>query len=77
MENWTWGMSLIALTIAIHRDRRSVYGLRTVNIRLRLESKNRLGSHQVFAIIIGLIAAVGLLPAALHAIEAALWAAAY
>jgi len=42
-----------------------------------LESKNRLGSHQVFAIIIGLIAAVGLLLAALHAIEAALWAAAY
>jgi len=59
------------------RDRRSVYGLRTVNIRLGLESKNRLGSHQVFAIIIGLIAAVGLLLAALHAIEAALWAAAY
>ena len=33
--------------------------------------------HHVFAIMIGLIAVVGLLLAALHGMEAALWAAAY
>jgi hypothetical protein len=49
----------------------------TVRVRARLESRNDLESHQVFAIMIGLIAVVGLLLAALHGIEAALWAAAY
>jgi hypothetical protein len=49
----------------------------TTRTRVQLESQNRLESRHVFAIVIGLIAAVGLLLAALHGIEAALWAAAY
>ena len=49
----------------------------TLRIRVRFESENRLGSRQVFSITIGLIGSVGLLLAALHGIEAALWAAAY
>src|SRR5262245_47973025 len=55
----------------------AVMAFATVRVRARLESRNDLESHQVFAIMIGLIAVVGLLLAALHGIEAALWAAAY
>jgi len=42
-----------------------------------LEGENRLGPRQIFAIVIGLIGSVGLLLAALHGMEASLWAAAY
>ena len=77
MENWAWGLSLIALTIAIHGAGVAFMAFATVSIRVRLESENRLGSRQLFAITIGLIGSVGLLLAALHGIEAALWAAAY
>ena len=77
MENWTWGLSLIVLTIAIHTIGVIFMAFATVRIRVRLESGNRLELRQVLAINIGLIAMVGLLLAALHGIEAALWAAAY
>ena len=56
---------------------RSADGLCDPGIRVRLESANRLRSRQVFTIVIGLIGSVGLLLAALHGIEAGLWAAAY
>ena len=42
-----------------------------------MEGENRLGPRQIFAIVIGLIGSVGLLLAALHGMEASLWAAAY
>jgi hypothetical protein len=77
LENWAWGLSLIALTITIHAVGVALMAFVTLRIRARLESENRLGSGQVFAITIGLIGSVGLLLAALHGIEAALWAAAY
>ena len=77
MENWAWGLSLIALTITIHAAGVALMAFVTLRIRVRLEGENRLGSRQVFAITIGLIGSVGLLLAALHGIEAALWAAAY
>jgi hypothetical protein len=48
-----------------------------VSIRARIEGRNHLTLRHVAAIQIGLIAAVGLLLAALHGMEAALWAAAY
>jgi hypothetical protein len=48
-----------------------------VSIRARIESRSHLTLRHVVAIQIGLIAAVGLLLAALHGMEAALWAAAY
>ena len=77
MENWTWGLSLIAVTMAIHATGISFMAFATVSIRVRMENRNRLSLRHVFAIMIGLIGVVGLLLAALHGIEAALWAAAY
>jgi hypothetical protein len=77
LENWAWGLSLIALTITIHAAGVALMAFVTLRIRVRFESENRLGSRQVFSITIGLIGSVGLLLAALHGIEAALWAAAY
>ena len=48
-----------------------------VSIRARIEAQNHLTLRHVAAIQIGLIGTVGLLLAALHGVEAALWAAAY
>ena len=77
MENWTWGLSLIALTMAFHATGIAFMAFATVSIRVRMESLNRLELRHVFAIMIGLNGVVGLLLAALHGIEAVLWAAAY
>jgi hypothetical protein len=77
LENWTWGLSLIALTIAMHGAGVISMALAGVSIRARIEGRNHLTLRHVAAIQIGLIAAVGLLLAALHGMEAALWAAAY
>jgi len=77
MENWVWGLSLIALTIAIHGTGIALMAFATVEIRVRLERENRVQPRRVFVIVIGLIAAVGLLLAALHGLEAGVWAAAY
>ena len=76
MDNWIWGLTLIALTIAIH-----VVGVTWMvsvlhGFRIRLESRSR-GFPRIFAIVIGTITTMGLLLAALHVIEAAFWAAAY
>lgn len=76
MDNWTWGLSLIALTIAIHATGVTLMVSALHSIRIRLESGS-LGLPHLFAIVIGTITATGLLLAALHGIEAALWAAAY
>ena len=77
MENWTWGLSLIGLTIAMHGAGVMLMALAGVSIRARIESRNHLTLRHVAAIQIGLIGVVGLLLAALHGVEAALWAAAY
>jgi hypothetical protein len=77
LENWTWGLSLIALTIAMHGAGVILLALRGLAIRARIESRNHLTFRHVAAIQIGLIGAVGLLLAVLHGVEAALWAAAY
>ena len=77
MEDWTWGLSLIALTIAMHGAGIILMALRGLNIRARIESRNHLTLPRAAAIQIGLIGTVGLLLAALHGVEAALWAAAY
>jgi hypothetical protein len=70
-------LSLIALTITIHAGGVALMAYVHLGIRVRLETGNRLKPPQVFAIVIGLIGSAGLLLAALHGIEAALWAAAY
>jgi hypothetical protein len=77
LENWTWGLLLIALTIAMHGAGVMSMALAGVSIRGRIESWNELTLRHVAPIQIGLIGAVGLLLAALHGVEAALWAAAY
>jgi hypothetical protein len=74
--NWTWGLSLIAMTIAIHATGVVMMALVGLVIRARLETPN-LGFRHVILIMIGVVGAVGLLLAVLHGIEAAIWAAAY
>jgi hypothetical protein len=74
--NWTWGLSLIALTIAIHAI--GVVILALVSLRIRDRIANRcLGIRYTIPMVICLVAATGLLLALLHGIEAAIWAAAY
>jgi len=77
LENWTWGLSLTALTMAMHGAGVILMALAGVSIRAQIESWNHLTLRDVAAIQIGVIGTVGLLLAALHGVEAALWAAAY
>ena len=76
MENWIWGLILIALTIALHAT--SVTFMVSVlhSFRVRLSSRSP-SLPRVFVILILTITTMGLLLAALHVIEAAFWAAAY
>lgn len=74
MENWAWGLSLVALTIIIHATGIVLMALAGVRIRVRMESHQ---SRHVLAMMIGLVGVTGLFLAALHGIEAALWAVAY
>jgi hypothetical protein len=74
--DWTWGLSLIGLTIAIHAIGVVMMALAGAMIRVRLETRS-LRLWSVVPIVIGVVGAVGLLLAALHGIEAAIWAAAY
>jgi hypothetical protein len=76
LDNWIWGLSLIALTIGIHATGVTFMVWVLHNIRIRLASRG-LRLTDAAAIVIGAITAMGLLLAALHGIEAALWAAAY
>ena len=76
LANWSWGLSLIAITIIIHATGIASMALAVARVRVRVERQSP-GLRAVFAIIIGLIGMVGLLLAVLHGIEAALWAAAY
>jgi hypothetical protein len=77
LENWTWGLSLIALTMAMHATGVILMSFTMVRIRAQIESQNYLTLRRVAAVQIGSIGMVGMLLAALHGVEAALWAAAY
>ena len=74
--NWAWGLSLIALTIAIHTMGVVMMAVAGLRIRLWLEIRN-LGFRYVIRIVIAGVGAVGLLLAVLHGMEATIWAAAY
>ena len=74
--NWAWGLSLIALTIAIHTMGVVMMAVAGLRIRARLETRN-LGFWHAILIVIGVVGTAGLLLAVLHGIEAAIWAAAY
>jgi hypothetical protein len=69
MENWTWGLSLIALTVGFHVSGVVFMALVLHSIGVRVESQS-LGLRRLFAILTGLIGTVGLLLAVLHGIEA-------
>jgi len=76
-KNWAWGLALIVLTIAIHGLGVALMALAEMSFRLRIERRHHLRLPHVLAIATGLIGVAGLLLAALHGMEAALWAAAY
>jgi hypothetical protein len=76
LDNWTWGVSLIALTIAVHVTGVTFLVAVLRVIRVRLESWNP-GLPRVIPIVVVAFTAMGLLLAVLHGIEAAFWAAAY
>ncbi|MGA3005506.1 MAG: hypothetical protein ABSE20_27700, partial [Acetobacteraceae bacterium] len=64
MDNWICGLSLVALTLAIHATGVTFMVSVLRGIRLRLESRS-LHLPRVFAIVIGAITSMGLLLAAL------------
>jgi hypothetical protein len=76
LDNWTWGLSLIALTIAVHVTGVTFIVSRVHTFRLRLEGR-KLGLPYVIPIMVAAITWMGLLVAVLHGMEAALWAGAY
>ena len=75
-QDWTWGLLLIVLTIAIHAMGVVMMALVGVRIRVGLETRS-LGLRLAVPIVIGVVGALGLLLAVLHGIEAAIWATAY
>ena len=74
--SWIWGLSLIALTMAIHAAAVVIMAFVGVRIRVRLEARD-VKVWNLIAILICLTAVIGLLLAALHGIESGIWAAAY
>jgi hypothetical protein len=76
LDNWTWGLSLIALTMAIHVTGVTFLVSVLHSFRVRLESRS-LGLPHVVGIMVAAFTAIGLLLAVLHGIEAAFWAATY
>ena len=76
MDNWTCGLSLIALTMGLHVTGVTFLVPVLHSFRVRLESRS-LGLPHVITIVIAAFTAMGLLLAVFHGIEAAFWAAAY
>ena len=75
--SWAWGLSLIALTIAIHTTGVVVMALVGLVIRVRWLETPALGLGHVILMVIGAMVAVGTPLAVLHGIEALVWPAAY
>ncbi len=76
LDNWLWGLSLIALTMAVHLTGVTLLVSVLHRFRVRLESRS-LGFPHVVEMMVAAFTAMGLLLAVLHGIEAAFWAAAY
>jgi hypothetical protein len=74
--SWAWGLPLIALTISIHAMGVVTMALVLVQIAVRLKHQS-LRLRRAILIVIGVVGVVGLLLAALHGMEAAIWATAY
>ena len=77
LASWSVGLSLIVLTIAIHTTAvvLMAFGLET-RIRVRVD-KHKPDRLRAIPTVIGHIAAVALIMAALHGLEGVLWALAY
>jgi hypothetical protein len=73
---WIWGLSLVALTIAVHVTGVTFLVSVLHRLRVRLERRSA-GLPHVIALVIPAFTAMGLLLAVLHGVEAAFWAAAY
>jgi hypothetical protein len=73
---WTWGLLLVALTMAVHATGVVIMALVGVRIRLRLEHRS-VDVRQAIRIMVGVVAVIGMLLAVLHGIEGMIWAAAY
>jgi hypothetical protein len=74
---WGWGLSLTALTIAIHTA--GVVAMAVLGVAIKtswLETRTLALGHMIL-IVVGVIGVIGLPLAALHVAEAAIWAAAY
>jgi hypothetical protein len=74
--SWTWGMSLILLTIAFHATGAVAMAVAAARIRIRLE-KLAFDPLRTIPIVIGIIAVVGSILCTMHGVEAMFWAAAY
>ena len=74
--DWSWGLSLIALTMAIHATAVVVLTFVVLRIRVRLETRSLKAGSKI-AILICVIGVTGLLLALLHGIECGIWAGAY
>jgi hypothetical protein len=77
MENWTWSLSLIVITIVIHATGIAFMALVLHEVRDRIHGKGVWARRRALTILIGLIGATGLLLAVLHGLEAGIWAIAY
>ena len=74
--SWRWGLSLIALTMAIHAAAVVMMGIVAVKIRVRLETRG-FDLWNLIPIMICIVGVVGLLLAVVLLIECGIWAAAY
>jgi hypothetical protein len=75
-RSWTWGLSLIALTIAVHTAGGVIVAFVGARIRIRAE-RRRLTPPLAISFVTIMVGATGLILAALHGLEALIWAAAY
>jgi hypothetical protein len=75
-SSWIWGLSLIAVTIAVHAFGvvTLTRGLQRVIIAVR---KHGYGIRHPVALTAGLVGAIGWVLAIFHGIEAVIWGAAY
>jgi len=76
LDNWTWGLSLIALTIAIHATGVTFMVSILHSFRVRLEHRS-FGLPHLITIVIAAFTAMGLLLVVLHGVESTFWAVAY
>jgi len=74
--SWTWGLSLIVLTIAFHTAGAVIMAFAGTRLHTRIQ-KERLRPLRAIPVVIGIVATVGLALGTMHGLEAMLWAAAY